>query len=86
MARALVSQSTIFAGAAGMRGSTMRKACLLCVFCVFRVFSCAQGDPKLEPATAAVLHAFETSEIVMFGEVHGSKQEYEWLSSLVCDT
>ncbi|MFI5118711.1 MAG: hypothetical protein ACHP8B_18650 [Terriglobales bacterium] len=46
--------------------------------------SCAQGNgPKLENATAAVVHAFETHDIVMLGEAHGNKQEYEWLRSLV---
>jgi hypothetical protein len=30
-----------------------------------------------------VLHAFETHDIVMFGEIHGNKQEYEWLLLLV---
>lgn len=44
---------------------------------------CAQGSPKLENATAAVLNAFEAHDIVMFGEIHGNKQEYEWLRSLV---
>jgi hypothetical protein len=43
----------------------------------------AQREPKTEDATAAVLHAFETHNIVMFGEKHGNKQEYEWLRSLV---
>lgn len=39
--------------------------------------------PKLVNATDAMLNAFQTHDIVMFGEVHGSKQEYEWLCSLV---
>lgn len=43
----------------------------------------AQGSPKLENATAAVLRAFETHDIVGFGEIHANKQEYEWLRSLV---
>ena len=43
----------------------------------------AQREPKKEDATAAVLHAFETHDIVMFGEMHANKQEYEWLRSLV---
>jgi hypothetical protein len=43
----------------------------------------AQGDPKVENATTAVVRAFETYNIVMFGEIHGNKQEYEWLRSLV---
>jgi hypothetical protein len=43
----------------------------------------AQHDPKPEDATAAVLHAFEKHDIVIFGEIHGNKQEYEWLRSLI---
>jgi hypothetical protein len=43
----------------------------------------AQGNPKPENATAAVLHAFETHDIVILGEIHGNEQEYEWLRSLV---
>lgn len=43
----------------------------------------AQSHPKPENATAAVVRAFETHDIVMFGEIHGNKQEYEWLRSLV---
>ena len=43
----------------------------------------AQRVPKTEDATAAVLHAFETHDTVIFGEVHGNKQEYEWFQSLV---
>jgi hypothetical protein len=38
---------------------------------------------KPENATDAMLQAFETHDVVMFGEVHGSKQEYEWLCHLV---
>lgn len=43
----------------------------------------AQREPKTEDATTAVLHAFDAHNIVMFGEMHGNKQEYEWLRSLV---
>ena len=43
----------------------------------------AQPDPKPQDATAAVLRAFETHNIVIIGEIHGNKQEYEWLRSLV---
>jgi hypothetical protein len=43
----------------------------------------AQGSPKVENASTAVVRAFETHDIVMFGEIHGNKQEYEWLHSLV---
>ena len=34
-------------------------------------------------ATVAVLEAFETHDIVMLGEIHNNKQEYEWLDALV---
>src|SRR5579864_4437200 len=43
----------------------------------------SQPNPKPEEATKAVLHAFETHNIVIFGEIHGNKQEYEWLTSLM---
>ncbi len=43
----------------------------------------AQGNPRLENATVAVVRAFDTHDIVLFGEIHGNKQEYEWLRSLV---
>jgi hypothetical protein len=43
----------------------------------------SQVNPKPENATAAVLRAFETHDIVLFGEWHDNKQEYEWLRSLV---
>jgi hypothetical protein len=42
-----------------------------------------KGKPNPQPATAAVLRAFDTHNIVMFGEYHTCKQEYEWLRSLV---
>jgi hypothetical protein len=37
--------------------------------------SSTQGNPKLENANVAVVRAFETHDIVMFGEIHGNKQE-----------
>lgn len=36
-----------------------------------------------EPATIAVLRAFQAHDLVMLGEMHGNKQEYEWLRALV---
>jgi hypothetical protein len=45
----------------------------------------AQQEPRLEPATQAILEAFHTHDIVMLGETHGNKQQYEWLRSLVAD-
>ncbi len=43
----------------------------------------SQSEIKLEPATGAILDAFRSHDIVMLGEGHGNKQEYEWLRSLV---
>jgi hypothetical protein len=43
----------------------------------------AQIDPKIAGATPAVLQAFQSHDIVMLGELHGNKQEYDWLRSLV---
>ncbi len=45
----------------------------------------AQASPKPENAMAAVLEAFETHNIVMLGEIHNNKQEYEWLDALVAN-
>jgi uncharacterized iron-regulated protein len=64
----------------------MRYSCvLLLATAVFvqKSTSAAQLDPKPQDATAAILHAFETHNIVIIGETHGNKQEYEWLRSLV---
>lgn len=43
----------------------------------------AQTEPKVQGATRAVLQAFQSHDLVMLGEIHGNKQEYEWLRSLV---
>lgn len=43
------------------------------------------GEPRVEDATKAMVEAFETHSIVMFGETHANKQEYAWLCSLVKD-
>jgi hypothetical protein len=40
-------------------------------------------EPKPQDATAAVARAFETHNIVLFGEEHGCRQEYEWLAQLI---
>lgn len=45
----------------------------------------AQHEVKPAAATAAVLRAFRTHDIVMLGEIHWNKQEYEWLDSLVAN-
>lgn len=45
----------------------------------------AQAKPRPKNPSAAVLQAFKTHDIVMLGEIHWNKQEYEWLQSLVAD-
>jgi hypothetical protein len=42
-----------------------------------------QTSPRTDNATVAVLEAFKTQDIVMLGEIHNNKQEYEWLDALV---
>src|SRR5437763_7859313 len=45
----------------------------------------AQVDRSAKNASAVVLQAFETHDVVMLGEIHWNKQEYEWLQSLVAN-
>ena len=52
-------------------------------FFVLTPICTSQSNPKPEEATTAVWHALETHDIVMIGEIHGNKQEYEWLTSLI---
>lgn len=48
------------------------------------LLSCAhKEDPTPKNASAIVLQAFDTHDIVMLGEVHWNKQEYDWLRLLV---
>jgi hypothetical protein len=50
------------------------------------VFALAQSQaaqPQPFDATSAIVAAFKTHDIVMFGEWHANKQEYAWLCSLV---
>ncbi len=56
------------------------------VLLTFSTICRAQTNPdpaKPENATTAVLRAFNTHDIVMLGEAHDNKQEFEWLRSLV---
>jgi hypothetical protein len=41
------------------------------------------GLPQLDDASSAMIRLFQTHDIVMFGEVHDSEQEYLWLCKLV---
>lgn len=58
---------------------------VLCFFILGIAFRCSGQNQEPTPlnATTAILRAFDTHEIVMFGEEHGCKQEYEWLKDLV---
>jgi hypothetical protein len=40
-------------------------------------------EPHPENAVKAMMGLFQSHDIVMFGEVHDNKQEYEWLCNLV---
>jgi hypothetical protein len=41
------------------------------------------AEPKPEDATRAMIRLLGHHDVVMFGEIHSSKQEYEWLCKLV---
>lgn len=43
------------------------------------------GQAHPQDATAAMIQAISSHQVVMFGETHGNKQEYEWLCQLVRD-
>jgi hypothetical protein len=57
----------------------------LFVFTILQQIGMAQNvvEPKPENATRAMIRLFDHHDIVMFGEIHSSKQEYEWLCKLV---
>lgn len=56
---------------------------LALVLLVMPAVSQANPEPKADPATAAMVDLFHSHQIVMFGETHANKQEYEWLCGLV---
>ncbi len=61
------------------------KILMLCFLTVLQQIAMAQNiaEPKPEDATRAIIQLFNHHDIVMFGEIHSSKQEYEWLCKLV---
>jgi hypothetical protein len=63
----------------------MRPALLpLLVVVYFQHAICAsKHNVQPENATVAVLRAFENHDVVMIGEIHANKQEYDWYRSLV---
>jgi hypothetical protein len=52
---------------------------LLAAFCAPR----AQEQPKPEAAMDAIIKAFDSHSVVMLGELHGNRQQYELLRGLV---
>lgn len=59
------------------------RALTLLVALTIPVVAGAQIEPRLEPATEAILRAFQSHDVVMLGELHGNQQQYEWLRTLV---
>ena len=61
------------------------KILLLFLLTVLQQIATTQNvtEPKPEDATRAIIRLFNQHDIVMFGELHSSKQEYEWLCKLV---
>ncbi len=75
------------AAASNRRGPYARGAIkTLCLVILSVGFACAApqtGNATPEDANAAIIQAFDTHSIVMFGEVHANKQEYDFLRALV---
>jgi hypothetical protein len=61
----------------------MKYLCLLFLFSASLFAANAQEQIKSDDATRAIIRAFDSHSIVMLGEVHGNKQEYEFLRRLV---
>lgn len=59
---------------------TLTKSCVLASVLLLCSACNTQDNVKPEGATAAVVRAYRTHDIVMFGEAHANRQEYEWLS------
>lgn len=56
---------------------------ILIVVLVQNAICDSKHDPQPENATAAVLRAFATHDVVMVGEIHSNKEEYKWYVSLI---
>jgi hypothetical protein len=61
----------------------MKHLCFLFLFSANLYTVSAQAQVQVDDATHAIIKAFESHSIVMLGEVHGNKQEYEFLRRLV---
>ena len=61
----------------------MRFLCLVSLFPALLSASGTNDQAQPQDASRAIIEAFNTHSIVMFGEVHANKQEYEFLRALV---
>jgi hypothetical protein len=61
----------------------MKALWLVFFFAAFVVQEARAQEAKPVDATGATIQAFDTHSIVMFGEIHANKQEYEFLRALV---
>jgi predicted aconitase len=61
------------------------KIALLFALTILQQIAAAQNvsQQKPEDATQAITRLFDRHDVVMFGEIHSNKQEYEWLCSLL---
>jgi nicotinamidase-related amidase len=56
---------------------------ILLVVLVQNAICGSNHDPQSENATVAVLRAFTNHDVVMVGEIHSNKEEYNWYVSLI---
>jgi hypothetical protein len=56
---------------------------ILVVVLVQNAISGSKHEPQPENATVGVLRAFENHDVVMVGEIHSNKEEYNWYVSLI---
>src|ERR1035437_1119950 len=56
---------------------------ILLVVLVQNAICGSKHDPQPENATVAVLRAFTNHDVVMVGEIHSNKEEYNWYVSLI---
>ena len=61
----------------------MKTFCLVLFFFGLVCAPSSAQDVKPVDGTLAIIQAFDTHSIVMFGEVHANKQEYQFLRALV---
>lgn len=77
MGHILLASTQSFAGESGLRFSQATATA------ANKSDDAETRQPVVQNATTAMIEAIRSHQIVMFGETHGDKQEYEWLCSLV---